>query len=123
MLQTPPTAQTGAPPAPPPRGSLGNPVTAPAAVVTRTRTGIVWWALGFSMVLLVITMVFVLQNLGSASIKFFTVAWTIPLGLDLLLAALLGGLFAFLLGAARILQLRRLARRTARAPRRAGGVS
>jgi uncharacterized integral membrane protein len=66
------------------------------------------------MLLLVGVLVFVLQNLTSARTSFFNVRWTIPLGLDLLLAALLGGLIVFLLGAARMLQLRRLARRYAR---------
>jgi uncharacterized integral membrane protein len=86
--------------------------------VPRTRTGVVWWALGSSMLLLILVLVFVLQNLTSASTSFFTVKWTIPLGLDLLLAALLGGVIAFLLGAARMFQLRRVARRYARNQRR-----
>jgi len=86
--------------------------------VPNTRTGALWWALGFSMLLLVLVLVFVLQNLSAASANFFGVKWTIPLGLDLLLAALLGGLIVFLLGVARMLQLRRLARRYARPQRR-----
>ena len=118
MSQTPPTQAT--PPLAPAPGDAPTPLT-PLATGTHTRTGIVWWALGFSMALLVITMVFVLQNLGSATVKFFTLQWTIPVGLDLLLAALLGSLFAFLLGAARILQLRRTARRIARTQRRGAG--
>ncbi len=83
-----------------------------------TRTGVVWWALGFSMLLLVLVLVFILQNLAAASTNLFSVKWTIPLGLDLLLAALLGGLIVFLLGVGRMLQLRRLARRYAGAQRR-----
>jgi uncharacterized integral membrane protein len=66
------------------------------------------------MLLLVLVLVFVLQNLSSASTSFFSVKWTIPLGLDLLLATLLGGVIAFLLGTARILQLRRVTRRYSR---------
>ncbi len=77
----------------------------------------VWWALGFGMLLVVLVMVFVLQNLVSTRISFFGLKWTIPLGLDLLLAALLGGVIVFLLGAARMLQLRRVARRHARSER------
>jgi uncharacterized integral membrane protein len=69
------------------------------------------------MVLLILVLVFVLQNLSAATTGFFSVKWTIPLGLDLLLAALLGGLIVFLLGVARMLQLRRLARRYARSER------
>ena len=84
------------------------------AAVPATRTGALWWALGFSMLLLILVLVFILQNLSSASTSFFSVKWTIPLGLDLLLAALLGGVIAFLLGTARMLQLRRVARRYSR---------
>jgi uncharacterized integral membrane protein len=69
------------------------------------------------MLLLVLVLVFVLQNLSSASTSFFSVKWTIPLGLDLLLASLLGGVIAFLLGTARMLQLRRVARRNSRTQR------
>jgi uncharacterized integral membrane protein len=66
------------------------------------------------MLLLVLILVFVLQNLSATNTNFFSIKWTIPLGLDLLLAALLGGLIVFLLGVARMLQLRRLARRYSR---------
>ena len=86
---------------------------APVTAVPNTRTGVVWWALGFSMLLLVLVLVFVLQNLSNTTTSFFGVTWTIPLGIDLLLAALLGGVIVFLLGAARMLQLRRLARQYA----------
>jgi uncharacterized integral membrane protein len=77
-----------------------------------------WWTLGFSLLLLLVVLIFTLQNLSPASTRFFGVVWTIPLGLDLLLAALLGAGIAFLMGAARILQLRRGARRLASARRR-----
>jgi uncharacterized integral membrane protein len=93
---------------------MGAAPTHTGAAVPATRTGALWWALGFSMLLLILVLVFVLQNLSSASTSFFSVKWTIPLGLDLLLAALLGGVIAFLLGTARMLQLRRVARRYSR---------
>jgi uncharacterized integral membrane protein len=63
--------------------------------------------LGFSRVLLNLVLVFAPQNLAPATTAFSGVKWTIPLGLDLLLASLLGGVIAILLGAARVLQLRR----------------
>ena len=96
----------------PPGAGAGPSPSGPT--VPLTRTGAVWWALGFSMLLLVLVLVFVLQNLSSTSTSFFSVKWTIPLGLDLLLATLLGGVIAFLLGTARMLQLRRVARRYSR---------
>ncbi|HEY6468959.1 MAG TPA: DUF1049 domain-containing protein [Candidatus Dormibacteraeota bacterium] len=88
------------------------------ALLPVTRTGVAWWALGFSLLLLVVVLIFVLQNLTNATTSFFGLKWTIPLGLDLLLAALLGGVIAFLLGAARMLQIRRVARRYARGRKR-----
>jgi uncharacterized integral membrane protein len=86
----------------------------PQALLPVTRTGVAWWALGFSLLLLVLVLIFVLQNLDDTTTSFFGLRWTIPLGLDLLLATLLGGAIAFLLGAARMLQIRRVARRYAR---------
>lgn len=106
----------GAPPTPD-RGGAAN-GTSSLPLVPSTRTGVVWGALGFSMLLLILILLFVLQNLSAASTTFFSIKWTIPLGLDLLLAALLGGLIVFLLGVARMLQLRRLARRYAHSQRR-----
>jgi uncharacterized integral membrane protein len=90
----------------------------PTPLVPVTRTGVAWWALGFSFLLLVVVLIFVLQNLTDATSSFFGLKWTIPLGLDLLLAALAGGVIAFLLGAARMLQIRRVARRYARSRKR-----
>lgn len=91
--------QTGAPP--------------PQQPARRTKTATAWWLLGLSLLLLIVVLVFVLQNLTSASTNFFAFKWTVPLGLDLLLAALFGGVITFLLGGARMLQLRRAARRIA----------
>ena len=104
--------------APPALPESPAPIEIPGqSIVPRTRTGVAWWALGFSMLLLILVLIFVLQNLSPASTSFFGVKWTIPLGLDLLLAALLGGVIAFLLGAARMLQLRRVARHYVRSRR------
>jgi uncharacterized integral membrane protein len=119
----PPDRDADAPPqqsevAPPALPESPAPIEIPGqSIVPRTRTGVAWWALGFSMLLLILVLIFVLQNLSPASTSFFGVKWTIPLGLDLLLAALLGGVIAFLLGAARMLQLRRVARHYARSRR------
>jgi uncharacterized integral membrane protein len=101
------------------REPAGPDAPTPVPVVPVTRTGVAWWALGFSLLLLVLVLIFVLQNLTNTRTNFFGLTWTIPLGLDLMLAALLGGIIAFLLGAARMLQIRRLARRYAR-PRKQG---
>jgi uncharacterized integral membrane protein len=103
---------------PPPPQTPQHPPAEVRPSVPITRTGVAWGALGSSMLLFILVLVFVLQNLTSATTTFFGLTWTIPLGLDLLLASLLGGVIAFLLGGARILQLRRVARRYARNQRR-----
>ena len=82
-------------------------------VIPTTRTASTWVALAVALVLLVLVLVFILQNLKAARVSFFTVHWKIPLGLDLLFAAVSGGLIALTTASLRILQLRRLVRRHA----------
>lgn len=84
------------------------------AVIPSTRTASAWFGLAAAMVMLVGILVFILQNLQSVKVSFLTMHWRIPLGMDLLFAAILGGLIVFAAGSMRILQLRRLARRHAR---------
>jgi uncharacterized integral membrane protein len=103
---------------PPPPETSQHPPGGARPTVPTTRTGVAWWALGLSLLLLILILVFVLQNLTSTTTTFFSIKWTIPLGLDLLLASILGGVIAFLLGGARMLQLRRVVRRYARNQRR-----
>lgn len=92
----------------PPGEQAGGPASAPS-----TRTSALWTALAVGIVLLVAVIVFILQNLEKVKVTFFAVHWRIPLALDLLLAAVLGGAIVFVAGALRILQLRRHARRRA----------
>jgi uncharacterized integral membrane protein len=106
-------------------GSSGSPLAVPSEVapgakepvIPSTRTKTAWASVSVALILLVVVLVFILQNLKTVRVSFFTVEWKIPLALDLLLAAVLGGLIVLTAGSLRILQLRRLARR--RAPRRA----
>ena len=83
--------------------------------VPSTRTSVSWTFVAIAIVALVVVLVFILENLHATDATFFGVHWHIPLGLDLLLAALLGAATVFVIGAARTLQLRLLARRTMRA--------
>jgi uncharacterized integral membrane protein len=83
--------------------------------VPSTRTSVSWTFAAVAIVALVIVLVFILENLHATDATFFGIHWRIPLGLDLLLAALLGATAVFVVGAARTLQLRLLARRTMRA--------
>ena len=92
-------------------------VPAPAApggddqLTARTRTGTVWWALAVVLILLIGLLVFVLQNTHRVRLRFLWVHFSAPAVVGLLLAAVAGALLVFLLGTARILQLRLAARR------------
>jgi uncharacterized integral membrane protein len=83
--------------------------------IPSTRTSVSWTAVAVAIIALVVVVVFILENLHATDATFFGAHWRIPLGLDLLLAALLGAAAVFVVGAARTLQLRLLARRTMRA--------
>jgi uncharacterized integral membrane protein len=75
---------------------------------------VAWLPLVAVTVPLVLVLVFILQNLKTVRVSFFTVDWRIPLALDLLLAAVLGGLIVLAVIAFRDFQRRRTARRSAR---------
>ncbi|MDR7302074.1 LapA family protein [Haloactinomyces albus] len=72
-----------------------------------TRTAGTWAAVVIATVALIVLLVFILQNLQQAAITFFGIRTNLPIGVALLLAAAIGGLLVALVGAARILQLRR----------------
>ena len=76
-----------------------------------TRTSMVWTMVGIGVVLLVAMLVFILQNGQRVRVRFLMVDGTLPLGVALLFAALLGALLVLAAGAARVLQLRVVARR------------
>jgi uncharacterized integral membrane protein len=76
--------------------------------VAPTRISTVWAMLVVGMVLLAAILLFILQNGRKVQVHFVTAHPTLPLGVALLLAALLGALLTLVVGAARIVQLRRL---------------
>ncbi|MBW4716953.1 DUF1049 domain-containing protein [Saccharothrix sp. SC076] len=59
-------------------------------------------------------LIFILQNLTDATVHFLGMASTLPLGVAMLFAAIGGAVVVALVGAARILQLRREAKRSHR---------
>jgi uncharacterized integral membrane protein len=92
----------------------GTPAQRPAPVqhvVKRTRVGGVWVASGLFALVLLLLLIFILENGGKVKITFFGASGHLPLGVALLLAAVLGVLLVALPGSARIIQLRRTARR------------
>jgi lipopolysaccharide assembly protein A len=92
------------------------PPVAPAApapahhVLRRTRISGVWIASGLFALVLLLLLIFILENSAKVKISFFGASGHLPLGVALLFAAVLGILLVALPGTARIVQLRRTAR-------------
>ena len=83
----------------------------PAATVGRTRMSGLYVGLILSALVLILLLVFILQNLQSIEINFLGLSGQLPTGVALLLAAVAGVLLVAIPGTGRILQLRRAARR------------
>src|ERR1039457_6551995 len=80
-------------------------------VVKRTRIGGVWVASALFAVVLLLLLIFILENGQRVDIGYFGAHGHLPLGVALLLAAVLGVLLVVIPGTGRIIQLRFLARR------------
>ncbi|MEO3759985.1 lipopolysaccharide assembly protein LapA domain-containing protein [Mycobacterium sp. B14F4] len=98
----------------PPPGSA-TPTPKPESAVKFTRAAALWSALAAGFVILIILLVFIMQNTDSISIDFFGWEWNLPLGVAILLSAVCGGLLTFAVGVARIVQLRRAAKKNLKA--------
>lgn len=103
---------------------LGGPGAAPdqlppgaPAAPKRSRSGMLWTGVILSAVVLIFLLIFILQNNVPVQINFLGLSGTLPTGVALLFAAIAGLLLGAIPGSLRILQLRRAARRGARAPR------
>jgi lipopolysaccharide assembly protein A len=91
---------------------------APPLKIKRTRTSGLWVAVAFFAVVLLLLLIFILQNGAQVSVNYLGAHGHLPLGVALLLAAVCGILLVVLAGAARISQLRTVARRHRRADAR-----
>jgi uncharacterized integral membrane protein len=86
-------------------------VTLPTHRVKRTRTGGVWVAAALFALILLLLLIFILENGQRVSISYFGTHGHLPLGVALLLAAVIGVLLVVIPGTGRIIQLRIAARR------------
>ncbi len=101
----------------------GAPQQAPAAPLPQhkikpTRISGLWIAVVCFAVILLLLLIFILQNGTKVDISYMGVHGHLPLGVALLLAAVCGVLLTILAGAARISQLRTVARRHRKADAR-----
>ena len=94
--------------------TTGTPVSAPPAGADQrpvTRAGVVWAAVVASLVLLILLIIFILQNQDQVAVRYFGLEGLVPLGMALFIASVTGGVLVAMAGGARILQLRRNAHR------------
>jgi uncharacterized integral membrane protein len=107
MTDTPPAAGPLPQPPPPPTPSQPSITEGPSRPPTaRTRISATWVAVIVSALVVVLLLIFILQNTESVEVSYFTADGTMPLGVALLLAALGGILLAALVASLRIWQLR-----------------
>jgi uncharacterized integral membrane protein len=91
--------------APPP--AMAPPATVPGRPAARTRTSAAWLGACLAAAVLVVLIVFMLQNTGSVEVTFLWMHGSLPLAIALLIAAVGTSLLTMMVGAARITQLRR----------------
>ncbi|WP_241386742.1 LapA family protein [Rhodococcus sp. CH91] len=105
-----PVPPSGATPDPDATADL-HPDLARGKGIKRTRTGALWTALVIGILVLLLLLVFILQNLDSVTLELFAWDFSLPLGVALLFAAIAGAVIVGLSGGLRILQLRHAANR------------
>jgi len=106
------------PPSLPPDASPPQPATAPPPVapsqpvehVTPTRISASWTAVVVAVVLLVLLVIFIAGNTQRATVNFLGFHGHAPTAVMLLIAVIAGAVIVIIVGAARILQLRSVAR-------------
>lgn len=98
-------------------------VPLPQHKIRRTRAGGVWVAMACFAVVLLLLLIFILQNGRTVGISYLGAHGHLPLGVALLLAAVFGVILVVLPGTARIIQLRIAARHHRRVDARHGVVA
>lgn len=79
-----------------------------------TRASAAWVGTATALLLLILLIVFMLQNTRRVEVNFLGLAGSLPLGMALLIAAVGGGVVVAIAGAARVTQLRMNARHASR---------
>jgi uncharacterized integral membrane protein len=115
-MSTDPQFQPVDPSAPePPLVDTSAPKPPPEDAVHFTRAAALWSALIVGFLVLVVLLIFIAQNTDPGTFHFLGWSWSLPLGVALLAAAVLGGLITTLAGVVRIVQLRRAAKKNYKA--------
>jgi uncharacterized integral membrane protein len=115
----PPTAEPpmesskGVPPNP--AATPGEYLVSPESGVKFTRAAALWSALIAGFLILILLLLFIMQNTDSTTIHLFGWEWNLPVGVAILFSAVCGGLLTVAAGTARIFQLRRAAKKNFKA--------
>lgn len=80
-----------------------------------TRAGALWTALILGFLVLIVLLIFVAQNTDPVTLVFLGWQWSLSKGVAILGAAVAGGLLTVAVGTARIVQLRRTAKKNLKA--------
>lgn len=86
-------------------------VSRPRRKLAKSKTGYTWTGLVIAALLGILVLIFILQNPDKADMQLLFWNFAIPLGVLVLLSAIIGALVMALVGGARIIQLRRAAKR------------
>ena len=112
-IEPPVASSKGTPPDP--TATPGEYLVSPQSAVKFTRAAALWSALIVGFVILILLLVFIMQNTDDTTIHLFAWEWNLPVGVAILLAAVCGGLLTVAVGTARIIQLRRAAKKNFKA--------
>lgn len=84
------------------------------SAVKFTRLAAAWWAVIVGSLFLIVLLVFIAQNTESIAIHFLGWTWHAPLAVAFLAASVCGALITVMIGAARMIQLRKAANKNLR---------
>lgn len=76
-----------------------------------SRVGVTWLSLAVFVIILLLLVIFILQNNHDVAIEYFGWNGSVPFGVSIILAALAGAILTLLIGSIRILQLKMAARK------------
>jgi uncharacterized integral membrane protein len=102
---------TSEPQVPSPANEPAEKPAVPSSAIPFTRTAAAWWALIVGTLVLIVLLVFIAQNLETTTVHFLGWHWNAPVGVAFLVAAISGSLITVATGAARMVQLRRAAKK------------
>ncbi|BCI79157.1 putative membrane protein [Mycolicibacterium sp. TY66] len=108
-------AEPPAPKSPKPDSAPAKKPKTPESAVKFTRTAALWSALVLGFLILILLLVFILQNGDDVTLRLFGWQLTMQKGVAILLSAVAGGLLTFAVASIRILQLRLAARKNLKA--------